>query len=58
MRIILDKMQYLLSISFAPDYSANVFAAKICTNSCEHFMYIIFLWGPAIFYFGIITKIS
>jgi hypothetical protein len=29
---------------FASDYSATVLAAKICINSHEHSMYIIFLW--------------
>ncbi len=28
---------------FAPDYSATVYAAKMCTNSYEAFMYISFL---------------
>jgi hypothetical protein len=28
---------------FAPDYSATVLAAKMCTNSNEHSIYIIFL---------------
>jgi hypothetical protein len=29
---------------FAPDYSATALVAKMCTNSNEHSMYIIFLW--------------
>jgi len=29
---------------FAPDYSATVLAAKMCTNSNEQSMHIIFLW--------------
>ncbi len=29
---------------FAPDYSATVHTAEMCTNSNEHSMYIRFLW--------------
>jgi hypothetical protein len=30
---------------FAPNYSATVLAAKMCTNFNEHFMYIKSLWS-------------
>jgi hypothetical protein len=29
---------------FAPDYSATVLAAKMCTHSNQHYMCIRFLW--------------
>ncbi len=29
---------------FTPDYNTTVLAAKICTNSNKHSMYIRFLW--------------
>jgi hypothetical protein len=31
------------ALVFAPDYSATVLAAKMCTNSNQHSMYIRFL---------------
>jgi len=36
--------RHLWSANFAPDYSATVLAAEMCTNSHEHSMYIRFLW--------------
>ncbi len=37
--------RYLWSTSFAPNYSDTVLAAKMWTNSHDHYNYIKFLWS-------------
>jgi hypothetical protein len=42
---------------FAPDYSATVLAAKMCTNANEHSMDIRYLWAYTTKHYGFVMYV-